>query len=98
VVGNEACRPILIETLKFMYDVEMITQTDWEVLTPEIARPRVPHEMLFAIGGWSEGNPTSFIETYDTRADRWIKVSFTHTVLYYISAPINALFSYRLSP
>ena len=35
---------------------------------------RVPHEILFAIGGWSGGSPTNFIETYDTRADRWVKV------------------------
>jgi len=32
-----------------------------------IARPRVPYEILFAIGGWSAGSPTSFVETYDTR-------------------------------
>lgn len=44
------------------------------MITPEIARPRVPHEVLFAIGGWSGGSPTNFIETYDTRADRWVKV------------------------
>ncbi|KAJ9582804.1 hypothetical protein L9F63_022845 [Diploptera punctata] len=74
VTGNDACRPIIIETLKFLYDLEMITQKDGEVPTPEIARPRVPHEILFAIGGWSGGSPTNFIETYDTRADRWVKV------------------------
>lgn len=74
VVGNDACRPIIIETLKFLYDLEMITQKDGEVPTPEIARPRVPHEILFAIGGWNGGSPTSYIETYDTRADRWIPV------------------------
>lgn len=34
----------------------------------------MPHEILFAIGGWSGGSPTNFIETYDTRADRWVKV------------------------
>ncbi|XP_045495092.1 kelch-like protein 10 isoform X5 [Colias croceus] len=74
VTGNENSRPIIIETLKFLYDLEMIAQRDGEVATPEIARPRVPHEVLFAIGGWSGGSPTAFIETYDTRADRWIKV------------------------
>ncbi|XP_017760257.1 PREDICTED: kelch-like protein 10 [Eufriesea mexicana] len=74
VTGNEACRPIIIETLKFLYDLEIITQKDGEVPTPKIARPRVPHEILFAIGGWSGRTPTNFIETYDTRADRWVKV------------------------
>ncbi|XP_017774003.1 PREDICTED: kelch-like protein 10 isoform X2 [Nicrophorus vespilloides] len=35
-------------------------------------RPRVPHDILFAVGGWTAGSPTNFIETYDTRADRWL--------------------------
>ncbi|XP_056630797.1 kelch-like protein 10 [Diorhabda sublineata] len=74
VSSSEESRPMIIETLKFLYDLEMITHRDGEVITPEIARPRVPHEILFAIGGWSGGSPTNFIETYDTRADRWVKV------------------------
>ncbi|VEN43721.1 unnamed protein product [Callosobruchus maculatus] len=91
VSSSEESRPMIIETLKFLYDLEMITHSpnssgsashfliiwsprDGEVVTPEIARPRVPHEILFAIGGWSGGSPTNFIETYDTRADRWVKV------------------------
>lgn len=45
VTGNEGSRPIIIETLKFLYDLEMIAQRDGEVATPEIARPRVPHEV-----------------------------------------------------
>ncbi|KAK7863877.1 hypothetical protein R5R35_007211 [Gryllus longicercus] len=40
-------------------------------LNDPVARPRIPYEILFAIGGWSAGSPTSFVETYDTRADRW---------------------------
>ncbi|KAK7861883.1 hypothetical protein R5R35_002850 [Gryllus longicercus] len=74
VSGNDCCRPLIIDTLKFLYDLEMITQKDGEIPTPEIARPRLPHEVLFAIGGWSGGTPTNFMETYDTRADRWVKV------------------------
>lgn len=80
VTGNEACRPIIIETLKFLYDLEIITQKDGEVPTPKIARPRVPHEILFAIGGWSGRSPTNFIETYDTRADRWVKVNILFNI------------------
>jgi kelch-like protein 10 len=30
-----------------------------------IARPRIPHEILFVCGGWSGGSPTSAIELYD---------------------------------
>ncbi|OXU22927.1 hypothetical protein TSAR_013237, partial [Trichomalopsis sarcophagae] len=71
VAGNEACRPIVIETLKFLYDPEMIKQKDGEL---EIATPRVPHDILFAIGGWQGVSAVDLIETYDTRADRWVKV------------------------
>jgi len=74
VHGHEDCRPIVIETLRFLYDLEVITERDGEIPTPSIARPRIPHEVLFAIGGWSGGSPTNYIETYDTRADRWIRV------------------------
>ncbi|KAI5698457.1 hypothetical protein M8J76_006540 [Diaphorina citri] len=74
VQSTPECRPIIIETFKFLYDLELIAQIDGEVPTPEIARPRVPHEILFAIGGWSGGSPTDFVETYDTRADRWVKI------------------------
>lgn len=74
VQGNEVCRPVIIDTLKVLMDVETITQLDGVVQTPECARPRIPHEVLFAIGGWSGGSPTSAVETYDSRADRWIKV------------------------
>lgn len=40
--------------------------------TNPLARPRVPHELLFVVGGWSGGSPTNIVETYDVRADRWI--------------------------
>jgi len=75
IVGNQETRPVIIETLKVLMDVETITEQDGAVQTPECARPRIPHEVLFAIGGWSGGSPTTAIETYDTRADRWITVA-----------------------
>jgi kelch-like protein 10 len=40
-------------------------------LNRPFAHPRVPYEILFAIGGWSRV-PTRFVETYDMRADKWI--------------------------
>lgn len=44
------------------------------MITPALAVPRLPHDVIFAIGGWSVGLPQSYIESYDTRADRWIRV------------------------
>ena len=37
-----------------------------------MTKPRMPHEVLFVIGGWSGGSSTDIIETYDTRADQWL--------------------------
>ena len=73
VHDNEQCKPIVIETIKFLYDLDMEDGKDVDLTNP-IARPRVPHEIMFVIGGWSGGSPTNVIETYDTRADRWITV------------------------
>lgn len=40
-------------------------------LRKPFSRPRLPHELLFAFGGWSGGSPTPVVEVYDCRADRW---------------------------
>jgi kelch-like protein 10 len=63
-----------MDTLTFLHYLETITQKDGEIEIREFARPHIPHEILFSIGGWSEGGPTNYIETYDTRAHRWVKV------------------------
>ncbi|XP_021934201.1 kelch-like protein 10 [Zootermopsis nevadensis] len=74
VTDNETCRPVIEEMQKFLHDKEMILANDKEFLTPKFASPRIPHDILFVIGGWTAGTIADSIETYDTRADRWIKV------------------------
>nr|QTM97704.1 KLHL10 [Sinohyriopsis cumingii] len=71
VRDSDACKPVIIETLKFLYDLDMDEEKEVDLNNP-LARPRVPHEILFVVGGWSGGSPTNIVETYDTRADRWI--------------------------
>lgn len=36
--------------------------------------PRLPHEILFVIGGWVNSSACNLLEIYDNRADRWIQV------------------------
>ncbi|XP_058809482.1 kelch-like protein 10 [Phymastichus coffea] len=74
VVRNQACRPMLIEALKFIYELETFSINNEKIATPKIGRPRIPYEILFAIGGWTKDMATNYMETYDTRADRWVKV------------------------
>ncbi|XP_041366387.1 kelch-like protein 10 [Gigantopelta aegis] len=71
---TDTCKSIIIETLKFLYDLDMDDEKEVDLNNP-LAKPRVPHEILFVIGGWSGGSPTNMVETYDTRADRWIVCS-----------------------
>lgn len=80
MVDNPSSKPVIINTMKVLLDVETITQKDGVVRTPECAMPRIPHEVMFAIGGWSGGNSTNAIESYDSRADRWINVSSISTI------------------
>lgn len=75
VVQCLEARPLILETLSFLYELDMMRPNDKEVATPRIAMPRLPHEVIFAIGGWNGGAPRSSIETYDTRADRWVNIS-----------------------
>ncbi|XP_070497155.1 kelch-like protein 10 [Chironomus tepperi] len=75
VENNEEARPIVLEAMKFLCDLQSLSAASFEFITPSLAVPRLPHEIIFAIGGWSEGAPQSCIETYDTRADRWIRVA-----------------------
>lgn len=77
VEDNPEVRPLILETMRFLCDLETLSTTSTEITTPPVALPRLPHEVIFAVGGWSEGAPQTCIETYDTRADRWIRVA-TH--------------------
>ncbi|XP_052863133.1 kelch-like protein 10 [Anopheles cruzii] len=75
VVATEEAKPLIIDALTYLYDLEMIsTKAIREMKTPAIGLPRLPHEVIFTVGGWSEGMPQAIIETYDTRSDRWTRI------------------------
>lgn len=40
---------------------------------PRQLRPRVPHSVLLAIGGWHSGSPTRMIESYDLNCNMWFQ-------------------------
>ncbi|CAG4962784.1 unnamed protein product [Colias eurytheme] len=70
VVEDEKCQEALYPAVVFLTVLDSRPETEADLNDP-LARPRIPYEILFAVGGWSAGSPTSFVETYDTRADRW---------------------------
>lgn len=69
---NSDCNNIIVKTVAFMYDLSTISDQTETFKTPLIAMPRLPHDVIFAIGGWSCGQARAYVEVYDTRADRWI--------------------------
>lgn len=40
---------------------------------PRQLRPRIPHSILLAIGGWQQGQPTTLIESYDSNCNMWFE-------------------------
>lgn len=42
-------------------------------LSPRQLRPRIPHSILLAIGGWQQGHPTTLIESYDSNCNLWFE-------------------------
>uniref|UniRef100_A0A3B3Q292 Kelch like family member 10 n=1 Tax=Paramormyrops kingsleyae TaxID=1676925 RepID=A0A3B3Q292_9TELE len=72
VKANVACRPIIEDVLKTMYDLDDGTAcSDFE---NPLIRPRLPSAKLLAVGGWSQ-HTMNRINAYDTRADRWVDVT-----------------------
>lgn len=59
--------------------MEALTSDELEIIHETIYQPRVPYDIVFAIGGWSAGSPTNFVETYDVRANCWLLSSDTDT-------------------
>lgn len=54
-------------------EIDWVNDRDIDV---SLLVPRLPYEVLFAIGGWFDGSASTLFETYDIRADRWIEFKF----------------------
>lgn len=74
VLESEACSDIVVNAMKVIFDLHMEEPTRSELVN-QLTRPRLPFEILLAIGGWSISNPTNEIEAYDSRADCWVNVT-----------------------
>nr|CAD7453492.1 unnamed protein product [Timema tahoe] len=70
IQASPELQQMLYSASVFLVELDSKLSSDIDLNDP-IARPRIPYEILFAVGGWSAGSPTNFVETYDTRSDRW---------------------------
>lgn len=68
--------PIIRNAYKFIFTkfgiewIKLINDTSVDI---SLLVPRLPHEILFAIGGWINASACNSIEIYDNRAGRWIQ-------------------------
>lgn len=66
--------PIVETAYKFVSefnDMDWLKESDIDI---SFLVPRLPHDLLFAIGGWFEGSACTLFESFDIRADRWIEL------------------------
>lgn len=63
---DDAVRRALDAPSVLLTSIDSLNNNDVDLSDP-LARPRIPYEVIFAVGGWSAGSPTAFIETYDIR-------------------------------
>ena len=75
IKNNPTCAALIEKAWLFLRNLESSQNVDVDFGDP-LVRPRVPHDVLFALGGWSGGSPICFFESYDTRADRWYTHAF----------------------
>uniref|UniRef100_A0A673GGV3 Kelch-like protein 10 n=1 Tax=Sinocyclocheilus rhinocerous TaxID=307959 RepID=A0A673GGV3_9TELE len=87
VLESEACSDIVINAMKVIFDLHMEEPASSELVN-QLTRPRLPYEILLAIGGWSVSNPTNEIEAYDARADCWVNVAPMYERRCYVSVAV----------
>lgn len=79
IANQPGMRPIIKDAMRALYDLSTNSRTALtgsRISNPYI-RPRFPHQILFAIGGWSGGSPTNAVETYDCRSETWTNITAT---------------------
>ncbi|XP_074748141.1 kelch-like protein 10 [Strix uralensis] len=75
VKDDEECRALVRSALVEMYHLNVQGPPHPDSAHP-LSRPRLPYAILFAIGGWSGDSPINTVETYDTRANQWVDVTY----------------------
>jgi kelch-like protein 10 len=73
VVENDECCAVITNALSLL-GLEKIAQKEEEIPDREFVRPRIPHEILFVTGGWTDYNFINYIQVYEARANRWLEV------------------------
>jgi len=74
VQSVQGCGAMVTEALQVLHTLAMHGPAVHNLHSP-LTRPRLPHAVLLACGGWRDHEATNRIESYDPRADRWVAVA-----------------------
>ncbi|KAG7258185.1 hypothetical protein CRUP_010143, partial [Coryphaenoides rupestris] len=74
VQSVQGCGAMVTEALQVLHALATHGPAVHNLRSP-LTRPRLPHTVLLACGGWSHRTATNKIESYDPRADRWVAVA-----------------------
>ncbi|XP_063230406.1 kelch-like protein 10 isoform X2 [Bacillus rossius redtenbacheri] len=66
VVADSLCQPAVSAASEFFYRRN--------AGLARAVEPRLPHQVMFVVGGWTDQGPTTHVETYDTKANEWQQV------------------------
>ena len=80
---GDVIKPLIKDAFQVLHRPEVVSDSI-DPLSHILRQPRLPHEVLLAIGGWSGGSrrgiprsgiPTNTIEAYDIRVEKWVNIS-----------------------
>ncbi|XP_035229277.1 kelch-like protein 10 isoform X2 [Stegodyphus dumicola] len=60
-------------------EIKFLSASEFQKVEP-LFIPRLPHDVLFCLGGWSLSGPTNLLEVYDCRIDNWKLVELEHSI------------------
>ncbi|KAI1887357.1 hypothetical protein AGOR_G00189470 [Albula goreensis] len=75
VKDDNECKPLILQIMKERSGFHGVKSSTNYKLGNALKRPRLPHTVLLAIGGWSGSSPTNAMESYDMRANHWMNVT-----------------------
>ncbi|XP_067122566.1 kelch-like protein 10 [Centruroides vittatus] len=72
VCNDSNCCSVIIEANRCLFDLDA-KMPEGNCIKCELQKtPRLPHGVVFAIGGWRDQNAINLIETYDIKTDSWM--------------------------
>ena len=76
IQGDDEIKAYLEAANLVLHDIQADPQpTKFDVETHRFLRPRIPRDVVFAFGGWTQASASNVMETYDSRVNKWYQTT-----------------------